>query len=202
MDISTTKHFLHYCIDVLKIQALKYRSFMTLKSYSWIVSKALARYFYPFLLLQILGNTGHVGYFTFLKCDNDVQQAFCLWTTVNNWCGCKRKNDCCHFLGWLLTGRCLYSPLLKDPSATTAGVKIYSFANKCSFPTVLLFIYFCMLYVLITMEKPQCQMILGIRNRTCNIFLFFMYHFPWHFLFILRKTFVLLKYILLWRFLL
>lgn len=86
------------------------------------------------------------------------------------------KIDCCHFLGWLSTGPCLYCPPLSDPSAAAAGVKIYSLANQCSFPRVLLFIYFCMLYMLIIIEKTQCQMILGKRNRPRDIFLFFIQH--------------------------
>lgn len=143
MDISTTKHFLHHCIDVFKIQALKYRSFMTLKSYSLIVSKALARYSYSFLLYQIPGNTGHVGYFTFLKCDNDVQQAFCLWTTVNDWCDYRGKNDCCHFLGGLLTGRCLYSPLWRISQLLLLGLKSILLQTNAPFPG------YCCLYIFV-----------------------------------------------------
>lgn len=82
--------------------------------------------------------------------------------------------DSCHFLRWVLAGRCLYSLLLNDPSAAEAGVKISFFANKCSISRIVLFIYFCMLSVLIIIEKSQCQMIPGIRNRTHDIFLFFI----------------------------
>lgn len=74
MDISSTKHFCLHCVDAFKIQPLKYRSFLIPKSYSWIVSKALARYFHAFLLYQLLGNMEHVNGFTSLKCDNDVNR--------------------------------------------------------------------------------------------------------------------------------
>ena len=111
------------------------------------------------------------------------------------------KIDCCHFLGWMLTEWCLYCPLLNYSSAATTGVK-----NLLLCKQILHFFFrvsiCCMLYMLIIIEKPQCQMILGMSNRTHDIIIFFIQLLSLSLApLVLQKTLIpFLKNILLWLF--